>query len=80
MLLNKNAKLEKQDNTVLIGKNSKLDSLGILNFITTTEQKIEEAFNVRISLTENEELIFSENGPLKSLHTLVDYISNQLNK
>ena len=73
-------RLEKSLNTPLIGKNSKLDSLGIVNLIITTEIKIEEAFNISITLTEDMEFMFSQNGPLRTLGTLADFIDKQLKK
>ena len=71
-------RLKKSKDTILIGKESSLDSLGILNFITTTEELIEEEFKIEIALTEDEEFIFSENGPLRSIEALTVYISEML--
>lgn len=71
-------RLPKSGNTALIGKDSQLDSLGILNFITTTEELIEEAFDADIALMENEDILFSEDGPLRSIDTLSKYISDLL--
>lgn len=78
--LKKQDRIEKSINTPLIGENSKLDSLGVINFITITEEKIEEVFNIQISLTEDEEYMFSPNGPLRTIETLAIFISNQLKK
>jgi len=81
-LVNKQLKkkdwLEKSIDTALIAENSKLDSVGVLTFVTTTEEKVEEVFNIQISLTENEEYMFSDNGPLQTIETLAAFISDQL--
>jgi len=76
--LKKKNRLEKSLDTPLIGENSTLDSLGVVNFITTTEVKIEEAFDLSITLTEDTEFMFSENGPLQSIGTLAIFIAEQL--
>ncbi len=78
MQLDKSSKIDKSPDTVLVGDNSSLESLTILNFITTTEEKIEDLFNVEISLTENIEAILSSDGPLQTVGTLAEYLASQL--
>ncbi len=48
-----NEKLEPEHrsaNIVLIGESQVLDSLGLVNFIVTVEQKVEQRFNKQVSL------------------------------
>lgn len=71
--LPKNTQLIKSTDTVLFGKSGVLDSLGLVNFIVSTEQKIEEEFGTTISLTD-EKAMSQKNSPFKSIGTLADYI------
>lgn len=78
MQLDKSSKIVKSPDTVLVGDNSQLGSLTILNFIAATEEKTEDFFNIELSLTENLEDMLSDDGPLRTVKTLGDYISNRL--
>ena len=49
-------RISKSPESVLLGDESALDSLGFINFVVTLEQKIQEKFGIEISLTEDEEL------------------------
>ena len=71
--LSKNNQLKKSTETILFGKSGILDSLGLVNFIVSTEQKIEEEFGTAISLTD-EKAMSQKNSPFKSIGTLADYI------
>ena len=71
--LSKNNQLKKSTETILFGKSGILDSLGLVNFIVSTEQKIEEEFGTTISLTD-EKAMSQKNSPFKSIGTLADYI------
>ena len=66
-------RLEKSMDTILLGSLGKLDSLGLVNLIVATEQKVEEGFSVTISLADNE-TIFQEDGPLKTVGTFFEYV------
>ncbi len=70
-------KLEKSSETVLIGENGRLDSLGLVNFIVALEQEIEEQFNLSLMLF-NESLITSDNSPLSTIGTLAEYITDRV--
>ena len=67
-------RVDKSLNTVLTGPSAKLDSLGLVNFIVATEQEVEEEFGISISLAD-ERAMSSTNSPLRTIGTLVDYIS-----
>lgn len=73
-LLPKRLRSDKSPDAVIIGKGGKLDSLGLVNLIVAIEEKIEEEFGVKISLT-NEEAMSETNRPLRSIRALTDYIS-----
>jgi acyl carrier protein len=76
--LSKAQRLDKSIDAVLIGETSKLDSLGLINFIVAVEQKIEDEFNKTVTLTEDEDLISSTEGPFQTIGTLSDYLADQL--
>lgn len=71
--LPKDNQLKKSTDTIIFGKSGVLDSLGLVNFIVSTEQKIEEELGTTISLTD-EKAMSQKNSPFKSIGTLADYI------
>lgn len=73
-LLPKDQRLKKSEDVVLSGVAGELDSLGLITFIVATEQKIEEEIGQSISLTD-ERAMSQTNTPLRSVETLVEYIS-----
>jgi acyl carrier protein len=70
-------RLEKSTHTVLLDESGKLDSLGLVNLIVSTEQNIEEEFGIAISLVD-EEALSQENGPFRNVSTLLCYIARIL--
>jgi len=67
--------LEKSPETALFGPASQLDSLGLVNFIVMTEEKIEEQFNgAAISLADSMALP-EEISPFTSVDKLVNYLA-----
>ena len=70
-------KLGKSKDTVLIGENGKLDSLGLVNFFVALEQEIEEQFGLSLMLFD-ESLIVSDNSPLSTIGTLAEYIAGRI--
>jgi len=71
--LPKAQQLERSLDTVLIGPSGKLDSLGLINLIVAIEQKIEEAFEVSITLT-NEMMQSQDDSPFESVRNLIGYV------
>lgn len=67
-------KVTKSNETILFGKGSNLDSLGLVNLIVATEQIIEEEFGETIVLA-NEKAMSQSNSPFKTVELLVDYIT-----
>ncbi len=66
-------KLEKNLNTILFGEGSALDSLGLVNLVVASEQKILEDFDSSISISD-ERAMSQKNSPFRTVETLVDYI------
>jgi len=70
-------RLVKANNTVLFGESGNLDSLGLVNFIVATEQKIEEVFDVSLTLAD-EKAMSQRNSPFRTIETMAEYISELL--
>lgn len=71
--LDSTSKLVSGQNEELIGPNGKLDSLGIIMFIGTLENKTLEYTQREIALL-NEEYLVDTNGPYKNLFSIREYI------
>ena len=69
-------RLEKSLDTALLGKASKLDSLGLLMMINATETCIHKHYGVEIELPF--EATVQRNSPFQTIGTLVDYILAKL--
>jgi acyl carrier protein len=69
--------IKKNENTILLGKSSALDSLSLINFIVSVEQKIEEKFDKEISITDENTLTGSE-SPLNTVSSLTEHIEKLL--
>ena len=69
--------LSKELNAPIYGKESKLDSLGLVSFIVGLEQNIEDNFNKSISLAD-EKAMSQKSNPYKNINSLADYISLSL--
>ena len=78
-LLLPSQRLAKSPETVLMGNESALDSLGLVNLIVATERRVEEAFGVNVVLVDQESMSLKE-SPFKKIGTLVDYTKNLLDK
>ena len=72
-MLPKEQRLEKSVDTVILGNQGTLDSLGLVNLIVAIEQKIEEEFGVTIIMTD-EKIILEDDRPVKTIGTLAEDI------
>ena len=72
-LYSENKKMEKSTKTVLFGSSGSLDSLGLVNFIVSTEEKIQDEFDVLISLADERAMSKSE-SPFRTVGSLINYI------
>ena len=77
--LDEESRLIKSVDTVLFGKSGKLDSLGFVNLIVATEQRLEEVFEVSLTLAD-EKAMSQENSPFRTVGTLSEYISKLLSE
>ena len=67
-------KLSKSVDTVLTGESGKLDSLGLVSFVVSVEERIQNDLGVNISLADE---IGNVDGPLRTTKTLVDHLINE---
>ncbi len=66
-------RLEKSPETILLGINGNLDSLGLINLLLEIETKIKENIKNDLSIID-ELLLLDENGPYKNIDNLSKYI------
>tara|TARA_Y100000739_G_C20594878_1_gene459832 strand:+ start:82 stop:387 length:306 start_codon:yes stop_codon:yes gene_type:complete len=65
--------MSKSLNTSIMGKNSVLDSLGLLSFLVDLESKIKEELVLNSNLI-NEELIAENSGHYENVESILNYI------
>jgi len=65
--------LEKSIETIIVGKEGKLDSVDLIHFIVAVEQMIEDEFEVPITLAD-ERAMSEKHSPFRTVGSLVDYI------
>lgn len=68
-----NNQLSKTEETVIFGKASPLDSLGLVNLVVSLEQAVNDEFDFEITLAD-ERAMSLESSPFKTVSTLADYI------
>ena len=66
-------RLEKSTETILVGHGGNLDSLGLINFLVTLEQKIEKEFSASINLKEDT-LVTSAHNYFETVGTLSNHL------
>ena len=77
--LEENALLEKRVDAKIFGQGSVLDSMGLINFITLIEEKIEQDTGKFISIAD-ERAMSLESSPFQSVGSLKDYIDSLLSE
>ena len=66
-------KLVESTETVLMGSDGKLDSLGLVSLLVTIEQNIEDEFDVSFIIAD-ERAMSQKRSPFRTIGTLADYI------
>jgi acyl carrier protein len=72
-------KIVKDENTVVFGKDSSLDSIGLVNFITIIEEHLENETGNFVTIAD-ERALSLEDSPFKTIGTLKNYIEVLLNE
>ena len=71
--------IKKSTDTILFGDKGVLDSIGLVNFIVSLEQKIQEEFGTFISIAD-EKAVSQKNSPFRTVKTLIDYVTLLIEK
>lgn len=66
--------IPKQPEAALYGEKAVLDSLGLVNFVVTTETRLRRNLALQISLTDDRALS-QKRSPFRTIESLVEYIS-----
>lgn len=69
--------LEPALETRLLGRNSTLDSLGLVNLIVLVEEKIADRYDVHLTLAD-ERAMAQERSPFRSVQSLAEYVHLRL--
>ena len=69
--------LQKSVETHLFGKQGKLDSLGLVNFIVSLEQGVADEFGLAVTLAD-EKAFSRETSPFRTVDSLADYVIERL--
>lgn len=78
-ILGADERLGKSPDEALIGKDAKLDSLGLVNLIVLVEEKIQQKFGVGITLVD-ERAMSQSKSPFRTLGSLAEFVEEQLNE
>jgi len=71
--LDADKQVELAENTVLFGRGSRLDSLGLVNLIVLVEEKANESFDTSITLAD-ERAMSQAQSPFRTVQSLSDYL------
>ena len=72
--LDEDQQLELSTDTVLLGKDSNIDSITLVNLIVTIEESLEDNLNLSVTLAD-EKAWSQKNSPFLTIQTLLDYIA-----
>jgi acyl carrier protein len=61
------------DDTVLVGKDAVLDSLGVVSLIVEIEQRVEAEHSVSVTLA-NDKAMSQRNSPFRTVGVLTDHL------
>jgi acyl carrier protein len=61
------------EDTVLVGNDAVLDSLGVVQLIVEVEQRVEESHSVSVTLA-NDKAMSARNSPFRTVGVLADHV------
>jgi len=76
-VLDPEERLDKAPDVALIGKDARVDSLGLVNLIVLVEEKIQQRFGVGITLVD-ERAMSQSKSPFRTLGSLAEFVEEQL--
>jgi acyl carrier protein len=72
-------KIDRSINTILVGHGGQIDSLGLVQLIVSVEQKVNDNFNVEVSIVDDK--AFSQNhSPFRTVGTLIDFVTGKIDE
>ena len=74
-----NLDFEINDETILLGENSVMDSFDFVSFVSTLEEKIADEFDKSITVV-SEKAFSKKYSPFKTIDRIADYIIELLNE
>jgi hypothetical protein len=77
--LPRSQRLVKAPGTPILGPGATLDSLGLVNLIAATRQKVEEVFGARLTLADGD-FLAAGTQRVSTLDGFIDYIESALDK
>lgn len=78
-ILDADERLGKSPDEPLLGRDARLDSLGLVNLIVLVEEKIQQNFGVGVTLVD-ERAMSQSKSPFRTLGSLADFVEEQLNE
>ncbi|MBN2363368.1 hypothetical protein JXL83_04470 [candidate division WOR-3 bacterium] len=66
------------DDTILYGENGIVDSLGLVNILTSVEQKISDEYKKEIVIAD-ERAMSQRSSPFRTIAALTDYVFKLMN-
>jgi acyl carrier protein len=61
------------EDTVLVGNDPALDSLGVVQLIVEVEQRVEQGHNISVTLA-NDKAMSARNSPFRTVGVLTDHV------
>lgn len=61
------------EDTILVGNDPVLDSLGVVQLIVEVEQRVEQGFNISVTLA-NDKAMSARNSPFRTVGVLADHV------
>ena len=71
--------IKKEDNSDIVGGSSPLDSLGIISFLMELENKVEEEFDIDLTLV-NDDVLSEDGNPLRNVLSIKRHLENIINQ
>lgn len=68
-------RVEKSEETHLMGANGAIDSLGLTMLVVAIEQKVEEQLDEMVTLVDSS-IVSEDNSPFQTVSKLADHIKN----
>jgi acyl carrier protein len=75
--LTEEKRLEKSSNTIIVGEGGVLDSLGVINFLVSLEDRVATQTGQPVALLKDD-LIDEQSGTLRTVESISEYIAGNV--